>query len=130
MRFADSATAARERVRSNVPVPFRGGSARSEERPASGVRPVLESSAAALRAQSVDAPLMRRCGQPFAGAGAGVDLGSRVFWKKYLKGAVLFRGVPMAATCKSVHVWWLSDGPARRPVAAQNALALALTLFE
>jgi 3-methyladenine DNA glycosylase AlkD len=51
---------------------------------------------------------------------------SRAFWERYLKGAVPFRGVPMAAIRKAVHAWWRADGPSSLGTAAQKALALAL----
>jgi 3-methyladenine DNA glycosylase AlkD len=51
---------------------------------------------------------------------------SRAFWERYLKGAVPFRGVPMAALRKAVHAWWGTDGPSSLGTAAQKALALSL----
>lgn len=51
---------------------------------------------------------------------------SRAFWEGYLKGAVPFRGVPMAAIRKAVHGWWRADGPSSLETSAQKALALSL----
>jgi 3-methyladenine DNA glycosylase AlkD len=51
---------------------------------------------------------------------------SRAFWERYLKGAVPFRGVPMAAIRAAVHAWWREDGPSALAVPAQKALALEL----
>ena len=51
---------------------------------------------------------------------------TRTFWERYLKGAVPFRGVPMAGVRRAVHSWWNDDGPAGLAVPAQKALALAL----
>ena len=49
-----------------------------------------------------------------------------MFWEKYLKGAIPFRGVPMGEIRKAVHRWWRADGIAHLPVAEQKALALRL----
>jgi len=51
---------------------------------------------------------------------------TRTFWERYLKGAVPFRGVPMAGIRRAVHHWWHEDGPAGLTVSAQKALALSL----
>lgn len=51
---------------------------------------------------------------------------SRTFWERYLKGALPFRGVPMASLRAAVHAWWLDDGPAALPKSRQKALALEL----
>jgi 3-methyladenine DNA glycosylase AlkD len=51
---------------------------------------------------------------------------SRTFWERYLRVGVPFRGVPMAAIRKAVHVWWYADGPSALKVGAQKELALRL----
>ncbi len=51
---------------------------------------------------------------------------SRAFWEAYMKGALPFRGVPMAGVRAAVVAWWRADGPAGLPEAAQKALALQL----
>jgi 3-methyladenine DNA glycosylase AlkD len=51
---------------------------------------------------------------------------SRSFWQGYMKGAVPFRGVPMAAIRGAVHAWWRHDGPAMLPTACQKQLAISL----
>jgi 3-methyladenine DNA glycosylase AlkD len=51
---------------------------------------------------------------------------SRAFWERYLKGAVPFRGVPMASIRKAVHAWWHADGPSALRVPEQKKLALRL----
>jgi 3-methyladenine DNA glycosylase AlkD len=51
---------------------------------------------------------------------------SRDFWQRYLKGAVPFRGVPMAGIRRAVHTWWQADGPAGLSPSARQSLALAL----
>ncbi len=51
---------------------------------------------------------------------------SRAFWERYLKGAVPFRGVPMASIRMATHAWWQDDGPSSLATPDQKALALAL----
>jgi 3-methyladenine DNA glycosylase AlkD len=51
---------------------------------------------------------------------------SRLFWERYLKGAIPFRGVPMGSIRKSVHTWWREDGPSELTLRHQKSLALQL----
>jgi 3-methyladenine DNA glycosylase AlkD len=51
---------------------------------------------------------------------------TRAFWEAYMKGALPFRGVPMAGVRRAVQAWWRVDGPSELPEAAQKALALHL----
>jgi len=51
---------------------------------------------------------------------------SRLFWNRYLKGTVVFRGVPMASIRTALHDWWRHDGPAALTMSEQKALAIAL----
>jgi 3-methyladenine DNA glycosylase AlkD len=51
---------------------------------------------------------------------------SRTFWQGYMKGALPFRGVPMASIRAAVHAWWRDEGLAGLAEAAQKQLAFAL----
>jgi 3-methyladenine DNA glycosylase AlkD len=54
------------------------------------------------------------------------DERSRVWWERYLKGAIRFRGVPMARIRAAVHAWWAEESLAELPVAARKDVAYAL----
>jgi 3-methyladenine DNA glycosylase AlkD len=51
---------------------------------------------------------------------------ARLFWEKYLKGAALFRGVPMAGVRRAAHAWWRGEGFPGRPIRDQKRIALQL----
>lgn len=51
---------------------------------------------------------------------------SRLFWERYLKGVIPFRGVPMAGIRSAVHHWWREDGPADLSLSEQKSLAIQL----
>ena len=57
---------------------------------------------------------------------AAADDKTREWWERYLKGAVPFRGVPMATTRRVVHEAWESTGVDRLDPGAQIELALSL----
>ena len=57
---------------------------------------------------------------------AEADEQTRVWWERYLKGAVPFRGVAMARIRAVVHALWRDEGLDRLPPGAQIELALRL----
>ena len=56
---------------------------------------------------------------------AAADEKARQWWERYLKGAVPFRGVPMATTRRIVHATWQTAGIDRLAPQVQIELALA-----
>ncbi len=57
---------------------------------------------------------------------AEADEQTRAWWERYLKGALPFRGVPMARIRAVVHAIWRDEGLDQLPPAAQTELALRL----
>jgi 3-methyladenine DNA glycosylase AlkD len=57
---------------------------------------------------------------------ARADEDTRAWWERYLRGAVPFRGVPMAAVREVVHALWRELGLDERPRDEQVELALSL----
>ena len=56
---------------------------------------------------------------------AAADANKREWWERYLKGAIAFRGTPMAVIRKAVHDVWLERGLARLPLEQQLDIAMA-----
>lgn len=51
---------------------------------------------------------------------------SHAFWNNYMKGALPFRGVPMAGIRKVTHAWWKAEGCQDLPPPERLALSLSL----
>jgi 3-methyladenine DNA glycosylase AlkD len=57
---------------------------------------------------------------------AASDERTRLWWERYLRGAVPFRGVPMARIRAAVHAWWKDEAFDEFPPLARKELAYAL----